>query len=141
MERAMPFDGLESRIVSKLSELIDFFSDESNWYREEFCRRRGRHSYSGGQRCLSGAVGHAVACGAPDEIRLYVERAVKNRLGFGSMELFNSTTSHAGLLAMLCEARDLALAKPRVKRHRRKVVEEDPIEVAARWARNRSISR
>jgi hypothetical protein len=139
----MPFDGPESAVTEALDRLTTFFSDESNWYRKEFCRRRGRHSYSKGRRCLSGAVGHAIACGAPEEIRLYVERAVKNRLGleFGSMEFFNCTTSHAGLLAMLCEARDLASAKPRAKRRRRKVVEEDPVEVAARWARNRRISR
>jgi hypothetical protein len=110
----MPFDGTAQAcsVVEGLQKLIAFFGTRSNWYRnrERHCETRGAHSYADGRMCLSGALASLRAEGVPDDVRRYVLYAIGSRTGWcGSIERFNQTTTHRGLMAVLREAHKIAL--------------------------------
>jgi hypothetical protein len=106
----MPFDGRESAVTEALDRLTTFFSDESHWYHEEFCKRRGQHSYQNGQMCLGGAVMAEIEKGVPVELQVCIEAAIECRFRMiTSLNLFNRMATHKGLLAVLTDAKRIAL--------------------------------
>jgi hypothetical protein len=119
----MPFDGRETAVTEALDRLSAFFSDEKYWYHADFCKRRRRHSYRNGQMCLRGAVMAEMEKGAPVALQVFIEWAIKRRTqSIMSIECFNGLTSHKGLLAMLADAKVIAIdeAKARIEEAQRR---------------------
>jgi hypothetical protein len=151
----MPFDGAQRiialRSVVALNTIITFFEREGHWQHDRFCRHVGRrHTYAGGRMCLTGALEEARAEGAPNDVRRYVERSIRERTGAESIEAFNAETNHENLVLMLIHARTLALievwrleeiAKVQAERDRAAGIEaRRQREIAAAQGRFRSIS-
>lgn len=110
----MPFDGTTQELVASaeaLMKLITFFENEANWYQDDYCRRRGRHSYPGGRMCLSGALARVCDEGAPNDVYRYVRQAIARRRPgrHETISAFNLSSNHSLLMAVLHEARALAL--------------------------------
>ena len=109
----MPYDGTTQTAFASaeaLLKLITFFGNRANWYQEDYCQSRGQHSYAGGRMCLSGALVRVIAEGAPDEVYRYLRQAIVRRYSRPqTIPEFNLRTSHSELMAVLHEARAMAL--------------------------------